>query len=76
MFKLLAAAALTAAVCRGEAYRTPEMAYHKQESRILSEIPGPYRRLWLKQNRPGGLEDSVQRLFLHGQNEPEKKEMQ
>ena len=52
-----------------------EMAYHKQESRILSEIPGPYRRLWLKQNRPGGLEDSVQRLFLHGQKEPEKKEM-
>ncbi|MCQ2392154.1 MAG: family 20 glycosylhydrolase [Kiritimatiellae bacterium] len=36
--------------------------------RVVRELPGPYAELWLKQNRPGGLETSIELNLM--QSEP------
>ena len=45
--------------------RATELSWNRQYEQIAREIPAPYRALWLRQNRPGGLEDSVKKLFVH-----------
>lgn len=37
-------------------------------ARVVREMPGPYAELWLRQNRPGGLETSIELNLL--QSEP------
>lgn len=42
-----------------------ELSWKREYRRIANEIADRYRGLWLKLNRPGGLEDSVNTLFTH-----------
>ena len=46
-------------------YSALELRWKGEHERVRKECPAPFRALWLKYNRPGGLDDSVQQNF-HG----------
>jgi len=43
-----------------------ELSWQRDYTRLSTEIANRYRKIWLRLNRPGGLEDSVKTLFPHG----------
>lgn len=44
-----------------------EMRSAGEDARVREELPGPYAELWLKQNRPGGLSESIELNLLQGE---------
>ena len=47
----------------GLLYRGVEMRWKGEDAKVHAALAEPYRKIWLKYNRPGGLEDSVAVLF-------------
>lgn len=44
-------------------YDALELRWKGEHERVAAEFPSRYRELWLRHNRPGGLDDSVRRNF-------------